>query len=633
MKRIHWLIIGIFICALVGVFITSNNGITAQEEATPTPNYSYINVEAARVRAAPSETSLSIGTLLRNARVIPYNRDESGNWVLVDYANSFGWIRRDLALWIEDIDSLPILADNLTPTPAPRTPSATPRLVTLTPVGSYVIARVNVYVRTGPGLSFTPLGILRPGDVVEPVNIDETGTWVLIRFSFNQRNTEDDTAPTQVIDGFGWVARNVVLWTVDVFELPILFDDALTPTLTFTPSYTPSATPSATTTETATVTPTSTATNTSAPTITPSLTATNTDIPTETPSPTMTNTDIPTETPSPTATNTETPTNTDIPSEITVEMPLATNTDIPTETPTSTVTATNTDIPTETPTNTDVPTETPSPTATNTDTPSETPSPTMTNTDLPSETPTATATEATSEVTVELPLVVNTETPIGTALLSPTPTNTDMPSETPTLSGQATAIDESVSATATIPPDIVGAEVRTQLALEMTRQILTFTPEATEETTPESVVAQNPTETPIAPTVITSPDAPETSIPAEAILAGIALFIIVGYVLLVWRGQSAVDRYTKGFIIEKCPVCRVGNLEVETRTVRILGIPRPRRTIRCDNCRSLLRETGAKRWRYAVDKLANIAMYDRYNGLEVDERALQKLAQNPIQED
>ncbi|MCL4255520.1 MAG: SH3 domain-containing protein, partial [Anaerolineae bacterium] len=106
MKRIHWLIIGIFICALVGVFITSNNGIIAQEEPTPTPDYSYIVVEAARVRAAPSETSLSIGTLLRNARVTPYNRDESGNWVLVDYANSFGWIRRDLAVWVEDIDAL-----------------------------------------------------------------------------------------------------------------------------------------------------------------------------------------------------------------------------------------------------------------------------------------------------------------------------------------------------------------------------------------------------------------------------------------------------------------------------------------------------------------------------------------------
>jgi len=31
-----------------------------------------------------------------------------------------------------------------------------------------------------------------------------------------------------------------------------------------------------------------------------------------------------------------------------------------------------------------------------------------------------------------------------------------------------------------------------------------------------------------------------------------------------------------------------------------------------------------------VDKLANLAMYDRYNGLEVDERTLQKLADTPI---
>ncbi|HRF95283.1 MAG TPA: hypothetical protein PLZ51_08810, partial [Aggregatilineales bacterium] len=214
MKRTHWLSIALVICALFGAFMLGGNGTTAQEEApSPTPAFSFINVEAARVRSAPNETAMSIGTLLRNARPIPYNRDETGTWVLVGYAGGFGWIRRDLAVWVENIDTLPILtADNLTPTPAPITPSPTPRLVTLTPEGSYVNARVNVYVRTGPGLSFVPLGILTPGSMVEPLNIDETNTWVLIRFSYSQE--EDGATATQVIDGFGWVTRNVVLWTV-----------------------------------------------------------------------------------------------------------------------------------------------------------------------------------------------------------------------------------------------------------------------------------------------------------------------------------------------------------------------------------------------------------------------------------
>jgi len=638
-KRTHWLSIGLFICALVAIFITGSQSTAQEGEPTPTPAFSYINVEAARVRAAPDETALSIGTLLRDARVIPYNRDESGAWVLVEYAQSFGWIRRDLAVWVENIDALPILTtDNLTPTPAPRTPSPTPRLVTLTPVGSYIIARVNVYVRTGPGLSFTPLGVLTPGSVVEPLNIDETGTWVLIRYTYDQR--EEGSTEIRTIDGFGWVTRNVVLWVIDINELPILYDDALTPTATFTPSFTPSATPSETTSPT--FTPSPTVTNTPTATITPSLT--NTDIPTETPSPTATNTEFPSETPSATVTNT------DMPSE--TPSATVTNTDAPTETPAeiTQVVVVNTDMPSETATNTEFPSETPPPTATNTDTPSETLSATATNTDAPTETPaeitqavvvntdmpseTATNTEFPSETPP--PTATNTDTPSETP--SATVTNTDTPIETatPTLSGDATAIDsplgmntETPTLTNTDEPTITLLPEETELPLGVGTEIIGLLP-ATETPTVAVAIAQNATETPLTSVSIDEPLTTTSALPIEAIFAGSVLGIIILYVVLYLRGQLAVERYANGFVVDNCPVCRKGHLEVETRIVRWMGIPRPRRTVRCDNCRSLLRETGAHRWRYAVDKLANLAMYDRYNGLEVDERTLQKLSENPI---
>ncbi len=636
MKRTHWLSIGLFICALVAIFITGSQSTAQEGEPTPTPAFSYINVEAARVRAAPDETALSIGTLLRDARVTPYNRDESGGWVLVEYAQSFGWIRRDLAVWVENIDALPILtSDSLTPTPAPRTPSPTPRLVTLTPAGSYIIARVNVYVRTGPGLSFTPLGVLTPGSVVEPLNIDETGTWVLIRYTYNQR--EEGSTETRAIDGFGWVTRNVVLWIIDINELPILYDDALTPTATFTPSFTPSATPSET--SSPTVTPSPTVTNTPTATVTPS--PTNTDIPTETPSPTVTNTDIPTETATNTDAPSETPSptmaNTDIPTETPAEITQAVviNTDVPTET------ATNTDIPTETPsataTNTDIPTETPSPTATNTDIPTETPAEmtqaVVANTDIPSETPSATATN--TDIPSETPSATATNTDIPTETPSATVTNTDIPAEsaTPTLSGDATAIDVPLVVN-TETPTLTNTDEPTSTPFSdetepVGTEVIGLLP-ATETQTLEAGVASNATESPLTSATVDEPATPTASLPIEAILAGGALGIIILYVLLYLRGQAAVDRYTNGFVVDTCPVCRKGHLEVETRIVRWMGIPRPRRTVRCDNCRSLLRETGNHRWRYAVDKLANLAMYDRYNGLEVDERTLQKLAENPI---
>ncbi len=55
--------------------------------------------------------------------------------------------------------------------------------------------------------------------------------------------------------------------------------------------------------------------------------------------------------------------------------------------------------------------------------------------------------------------------------------------------------------------------------------------------------------------------------------------------------------------------------------------------MRCDVCRSVLRETGDGRWRYAIDPVVNAALYERYNGREIDEADLVKLAQQPIASD
>jgi hypothetical protein len=68
---------------------------------------------------------------------------------------------------------------------------------------------------------------------------------------------------------------------------------------------------------------------------------------------------------------------------------------------------------------------------------------------------------------------------------------------------------------------------------------------------------------------------------------------------------------------------------VETRHDRLFGIPRARTTVRCSNCRSVLREAGSRRWRYAVDKIENPALYSRYNGRIIDEETLKSLADQP----
>ena len=115
----------------------------------------------------------------------------------------------------------------------------------------------------------------------------------------------------------------------------------------------------------------------------------------------------------------------------------------------------------------------------------------------------------------------------------------------------------------------------------------------------------------------------------EAVVGLAGILAVLAYVGLYLRGLAAVDRYKNGFVVETCPVCRRGHLHVDNRQERWFGIPRPRRVVRCDNCRSVLRETGLRRWRYAVDPTENPVLYGRYNGQEVDEETLIDLEKRP----
>lgn len=119
------------------------------------------------------------------------------------------------------------------------------------------------------------------------------------------------------------------------------------------------------------------------------------------------------------------------------------------------------------------------------------------------------------------------------------------------------------------------------------------------------------------------------SISFEAVIGALLLIAILAYVGLYWRGLAAADRYQNGFVIDTCPVCQRGHLLVETHMDRMLGIPRPRSTVRCGSCRSVLRQVGDKQWRYAVDPTENPALYARYNGKVLDEAELRTIRTLP----
>ncbi len=281
----------------------------------------------------------------------------------------------------------------------------------------------------------------------------------------------------------------------------------------------------------------------------------------------------------------------------------ATNT--ATYTPTHTDTPTHTPTATSTPTATNTPSATPTATATATATATRTPTPS----DTPTSTPTATRTPSTTPTVTFTPSNTTTATITYTATLTSTPTESDTPTETST-----------PTATATF----------TLTATPTSTETPTATPTPTATSTPTPTVTPTATETPVPISVTNQPDINENSDSegtSPLFLLGILAVVGFGsYVMTYALNAAAMDRYATGFIATRCPVCGEGHLNIEERPYRSLGIPRVRRTVRCDTCRSVLREVGRRRWRYAVDPNANPIMFNQLNGKVMSEGELLYLA-------
>jgi hypothetical protein len=530
-----------------------------QLEPTATPQTNVVIAEDVFLRGGPGEGYLPVGALIAGDPIHPLSRNADTTWIMIGYRRGFGWIRRDLAFWVENLEGLPVMGeDSLTPTPSASEPTNTPFFPTPTPTGDYVrTTGESAYVRGGPGRTYFRLGQLLSGDELIPVGRNDDATWILIRFERPTFDNEDGSFETE--DGFGWIASNLGVWVTDLQSLPVLTEDNLTPSATFTPSLTPSLT--------------------STPTITSSPTAT--------------------ETPSATATSTLT----------------ASNTDLPTNTPTFTETAT--DVP-------PTATETPSPTVTEAPVPTETPiAPSATPAEIPTQVAAAVATAVISSATPIPPTLTltATEIPPSPTLIPPTVTVTPSP-EPPT----ATATEIPPSAT-TLPP------VNTEVAVIVTASAPSETPTETATDEPVAVVVAPTDIGDSGLTEVIAPEEGKSGGPVEAIVSGVGIALVLIYVAFYLRGAAAANRYADGFVVEQCPVCQRGQLYVEARNDRLFGIPRVRRIVRCTNCRSVLRETGERRWRYAVDGFENLALFEMYNGREVSDRDIASLVERPVYSD
>ena len=124
-----------------------------------------------------------------------------------------------------------------------------------------------------------------------------------------------------------------------------------------------------------------------------------------------------------------------------------------------------------------------------------------------------------------------------------------------------------------------------------------------------------------------SPEPESSGSPPVAIWLGGGLALVALVYLSFYVVQAASqDRYRDGFILSICPVCEEGHLYLEERRYRILGIPRVRRVVRCEVCRSVLRQVGRQRWRYAVDGVENPDLYNTLNGRVLTEHRLMEIS-------
>lgn len=622
---------------LGGVASALSPVILAQGEPTMTPNVNWVHVlEGINVRAGPGYGYGPVGALPVGAWVQPLARSADGEWILISYLYTQGWVQVEGVSWRLNTAALPVMAV-LSPTPIPRPLYySTPGGPTYTPNANWVDVGVEGgFVRAGPGQGYAVIGTVFTGDVVDPVAHDADVDWVMIRFG----------------DGYGWIRYDLVAWVTPIESLPVVDEPNLTPSFTAVP-----ARPSATRTPTATrtlsptfsATPTETATASATPTATlvPTETATATwtasPMPSDTPVPTDTATIAPTDTPAPTAT--ATPTATVTPS------PLPTETSSPTSTASATFTATATPTVSPSPTNTptDRPTETSTPLPTYTSSPSATPHTTFTATGTTLPTLQSGAEDVSPGLMVlpsptetrVLPAAILSQTlPVPTDMPSVTPLPTDSPTPAPTATPSATAsatpapeVTPSHTWTATLTPTATLSATASATPSPSHTWTATPTPTATASRTPSATplavaAAEGPTAGGDAATTPLPPEPARSNVPPWLLaVAGALGAMLAIYVGAYVAGAANVVRYREGFPVTVCPICARGTLTVEDRRYRVFGIPRVRRVVRCSECWSVLRQVGRGRWRYAVDASENPAAYRALNNRVMTEPDLLAIA-------
>ncbi len=203
--RVQKLLVLLGVCALLALPFPA----LAQEGGTGVTAQAYQTVN---VRSGPGVRYQVIGQLTSGDVVNVTGRSDTGNnWLQIAFGEQVGWVAYFTVTVIGDPDTLPVV-EVAAPTPAAQeaAPEAEPTAETQqleATTDLYVTAHQRVNVRSGPGVTYTILGLLTPGDSADITGRDsEENDWLRINFN----------------DQEGWVAYFVVEVTGDPDEAPVV---------------------------------------------------------------------------------------------------------------------------------------------------------------------------------------------------------------------------------------------------------------------------------------------------------------------------------------------------------------------------------------------------------------------------
>lgn len=154
------------------------------------------------VRVEPDKNARSLGLLNYGAKVQVIGKDNNGAWWLIIYpenSNSTAWVNAAFVnINAADAEKIPVVNIKATSTPAASglsRESSTPPAQALTPTTPARTAKVltQINVRSGPGQTFSALGLIDAGTSVVLVGRNQNNSWIQILFD-------------KGTDGKGWVA-------------------------------------------------------------------------------------------------------------------------------------------------------------------------------------------------------------------------------------------------------------------------------------------------------------------------------------------------------------------------------------------------------------------------------------------